>query len=156
MLKTLPHDIKALIVDFILLKKTNYGQLLPFESARESRKDLNQLIGLRALCRNDMSFLSDRFKTNQRNDFTAWKEARLNLVSSILQFNHAHVKLFLLPDLKLKHTTMVAFITRNIEQFDDEAFERHQGVLERIKSRIVSLRMSQKWRLRLSKRGSIC
>jgi hypothetical protein len=152
MLCGLPHELKALIVDFLFDKKQTYTSRLPIDAIREAKTDLKQLIGLRSFCDGGPNFLGDRFKITQSTDFAAWECARFKLVNAICHFIYIQNKFFVMPELKTKHRYFKSFVERNAAQFSDENFALHSASIDRSAAAILALSRLQRVFLRRSRR----
>ena len=156
MLCTLPHELKALICDFLFEKKQTYTQHLPIEAIQLAKTDLNMLLSIRFFCDGGPNFLGERFKITQSTDLAAWRCARHKLVNAICQFKYIQNKWFVMPELKVKRRYFKSFIERNAEQFSDAAFAMHSASLDRSSAQILALSRLQRAFLRRSRRVLKC
>ena len=150
---TLPHELKALICDFLFEKKQTYTQRLPIDAIQLAKTDLTQLIGIRFFCDGGPNFLGDRFKITQKVDLAAWRCARHKLVNAIMHFKHIQNKWFVMPLLKTKRRYFKSFVERNAQQFSDATFAMHSASLDRSTAQILALSRLQRVFLRRSRRA---
>ncbi len=148
----LPVDVKKMIANFFFFSEERYASMLPKDAINRATSDLKTLMGLRALCSGDDSFLNGRFRSIMPRDFDSIMEGRKNMVKSIMRFKHYHVRFFLLPTLKTQRNCLQGFVERNIDLFSDDVFKMHTSRIDSVNAKMDALRRHQRVLLRRSQR----